>query len=124
MVQFIDDKPSRRLRQPDRRHHLRRVSRSSLPKGRNTIILPWVDMPGDVRAINDGHGIRTGNTVAIHGQLYGIKPTAVLYPISGHGFMLLDRGAYKALGYYNDLGVTDLAEKELDLASITPQSRQ
>ena len=28
------------------------------------------------------------------------------------------------LGYYNELGVTDLAEEQLDFASITHQSRE
>ena len=81
-------------------------------------------MANDVRAINDGQGINVGNTASIHGRLYGIKPTALLYPISGDGFILIDRGAYIALGYYNDLGVTDLAEERLDQARITQQSRQ
>lgn len=123
MVQFIDGVPSRRIRQPNRRHFLAHVNRRSKPKRRNTIIFPWVDVAGDVRAINDGLGVRVGNEVTVNGRTYGIEPTATLYPITGPGFVLLDRGAYKALGYYNDFGVTDLAETRLDQANISAQSR-
>jgi len=93
---------------------------------RNATLLfnPWVDVAGDVRDINGGHGIRSGNTVSVNGRLYGIKPSAVLYPLSGPGFIPLDCGAYKALGYYNDYGITDLAEEKLNQASITSQSRE
>lgn len=124
MVQFIDGKPSRRLRRPNRRHFLIHVGVLSTPKQRNTIIRPWVDVTIDVRAINDGRGIRAGNTVTINERTYGIEPNATLYPISGSGFVLLDRGAYKALGYYNDFGVTDLAEEEMNRALISIQSRE
>ena len=124
MVQFIDGKPSRPLRRPNRRHFLRRVSPSNPPKHQNTVILPKVDVAVDVRAINAGRGVRHGNTVSIHGRLYEIKPTGLLYPISGDGFVQLNRGAYKALGYYNECGVTDLAEEKMDQARITPQSRE
>lgn len=124
MVQFIDGKPSRPLRRPSRRHFLVHVNRASKPKERNTVIYPWVDLTGDVRAINDGLGIRVGNTVSVNGRTYGIEPTATLYPISGRGFAFLDRGSYKALGYYNDLGITDLAEEEMSRALISPQSRE
>ncbi|MEX1157957.1 MAG: hypothetical protein WEC79_03380, partial [Thermomicrobiales bacterium] len=98
MAQFIDGKPSRPLRRPDRRHYLRRISTSSMAKERNTVILPSVDVDSDVRAINEGRGIREGNTIHVNGRLYGIKPTAVLHPISVTGFVSLDRGAYKAVG--------------------------
>jgi hypothetical protein len=124
VVQFIDGKPSRPLRRPRRRHFLVHVNRRSKPKRRNTVIRPWVDVTGDVRAINDGLGVRMGNTVTVHGRTYGIEPTATLYPISGPGFEFLDRGSYIALGFYNDLGVTDLAEFRLDQARITTQSRE
>jgi hypothetical protein len=33
-----------------------------------------------------------------------------LYPISGDGLFKLDRGAYKALGVFNDFGQTDKAK--------------
>lgn len=124
MVQFIDGKPSRLLRRPRRRHFLVHVNRRSKPKRRNTVIRPWVDVNGDVRSINNGHGIRMGNTVTVNGRTYGIEPTATLYPISGPGFVFLDRGSYIALGFYNELGVTDLAEIRMDQARITPQSRE
>jgi hypothetical protein len=65
-----------------------------------------------------------GNTVTVNGRTYGIEPTATLYPISGPGFVFLDRGSYIALGFYNELGVTDLAEIRMDQARITPQSRE
>lgn len=95
-----------------------------MPKQRNTVIRSWVDVASDVRAINDGRGIRAGNMVTINERTYGIKPNATLYPISGLGFVLLDRGAYKALGYYNDFGITDLAEEEMNRALISTQSRE
>jgi len=124
VVQFIDGKPSRRLRRPNRRHYLRHITTSSLSKGRNTVIFDWVDVPGDVDAINAGQGVRVGNTVSINERVYGMKPTGLLYPISGNGFVFLDRGAYSALGYYNEFGVTDLAEQRMDRSRITTQSRE
>ena len=124
MVQFIGGKPSRPLRRPNRRHFLINVGVSSRPKRQNTVIRSWVDVASDVRAINDGHGIRAGNTVTLNQRTYGIKPNATLYPISGPGFVFLDRGAYKALGYYNDFGVSELAEEEMNRALISTQSRE
>jgi hypothetical protein len=124
VVQFIDGKPSRPLRRPNRRHFQIHVGVKSTPKERNTIIQPWVDVTSDVWAINAGRGIRIGNTVTIDRRTYGIEPTATLYPISGPGFVSLDRGAYKALGYYNDYGFTDFAETEMDRNLISSQSRE
>ncbi|HEX5164822.1 MAG TPA: hypothetical protein VFV93_05455 [Thermomicrobiales bacterium] len=124
MVQFIDDKPSRRLRRPHRRHFLVHVSRASKPKARNTVIYPWVDVTGDVRDINEGLGVRIGNTVSVNGRTYGIEPSTTLYPIAGPGFAFLDRGSYKALGYYNEIGITDLAEEAMDRTLISSQSRE
>lgn len=93
------------FRPPNKRHYLRQVKQNSTAKPKNTIIEPRVDVAADVRAINAGQAQRVGDTYIINGRTYGVKD-GTLYPITGDGFHLLSRMAYKALGIFNTFGNT------------------
>jgi hypothetical protein len=47
-----------------------------------------------------------------------------LYPISGEGFHQLSRGAFKALGVYNQFGDSAQAAEILDRMGATPADRE
>ena len=47
-----------------------------------------------------------------------------LYPTSGEGLYQLGRGAYVALGWYNQAGLTAAAEAELDHNQIIESERE
>lgn len=113
----------RSLRPPNRRHFLTRVTQKSLRKRRNTVIEPWVDVRGDVEAINAGQAIRRGNTYTIHDRTYGVEPNGTLYPISGVGLIQLGQPAYSALGIYNSFGETARAEQILDRMGVSEADR-
>jgi hypothetical protein len=78
------------------------------------VIEPWVDVASDVAAINAGQAHREGNTLEINDRIYGVEPNGALYPISGRGFIELNRQAYKGLGVYNQFGNTRRAAEILD----------
>lgn len=83
----------------------------------------WVDMRADIDAINRGDATRDGNRFSINGRLYVSKGDGGSFPVSGPGVHQLGRGAFKALGVYNELGMTDAAERQLDLQGIGPDER-
>lgn len=124
MVRFDGNRPLDPLRPPARRHYLRLITPRSRVRSRNTVILPDVDVAFDVRAINAGEAVRTGESLTIHGRRYWIDQPDTLYPIEGDGFVPASRGAYKAIGIYNQYGLTVEAEGRLDLSRITTDSRQ
>ena len=113
------DKP---LRPPARRHLISKVTQKTPAKQANTVIDPWVDVAGDVAAVNAGRGTRVGNTVVVNERSYGVHD-GTLYPIAGPGFHRLDRGAYKALGVYNAFGDSPRAAEILDMMGIGNDQR-
>ncbi|NEP09727.1 MAG: hypothetical protein F6K14_05785 [Symploca sp. SIO2C1] len=84
---------------------------------------PFVDISNDVSAINAGRATRQGNNFIINGRTYG-SHDGILFPISGPGFHQLDRGAFKALGVYNQFGDTSRATEILDNMAISSEQRQ
>ena len=46
-----------------------------------------------------------------------------VYPISGEGFVTLDRGGYKAVGVYKKFGETPQAETILNNMGISAETR-
>jgi len=97
--------PKQPLRSPSRRHTATGVTQGTTTKEVNTVIKPGVDVAGDVAAINKGLAKRVGNTFEINGRVYGFQE-GHLFPISGNGFVQLNRGAFKALGVFNKFGNT------------------
>jgi hypothetical protein len=124
MVKFDGNRPLELLRPPARRHFLKLITPRSRIRPRNTIILPRVDVASDVRAINAGEAIRTGETLSINGRRYWIDQPNTLYPIDGDGFVPAARGTYKAIGVYNQYGLSVEAERRLDHSRIIAESRQ
>ena len=80
----------------------------------NTVAMPWVDFGEDLEAILSGHAIRDGNRFVVNGREYLLEGGGRLCPTVGEGLYQLGRGAYRALGWYNALGLTGLAETQLD----------
>lgn len=120
-----DETPTadQKLRAPARRHYLNKVDQGTLAKDVNTVIEPRVNVAVDVAAINNGVATRIGGNFLINGRTYGVH-NGTLYPISGTGFYTLDRGAFKALGVYNQFGNTPRAAEILDKMGISDNTRQ
>jgi hypothetical protein len=100
-------------RSPDRRHFGHRITTRSRAKGKNTLIDKTVDVDADVAAINAGRASRdaaTGNWV-VNGRTYGMHENGTVFPVRGPGFHDASRGAFKALGAYNEFGGATAAAK-------------
>ncbi len=111
------------LRPPAQRHFVRKVTQRTVAKDKNTVIASGVDIAGDVAAINAGRVPREGNTFTLSSRTYGVENNTTLFPISGPGLQLLDRGAFKALGVYNKFGDTPRAAEILDNMGISIEQR-
>lgn len=85
--------------------------------------MPWVNFGQDLAAILAGHAVRNGNRFRVNGREYMLEGGGRLYPVSGDGLVQLGRGAYQALGLYNDIGLTEMAETQLDLAKVREDER-
>lgn len=99
------------LRDRHRIEHVRRRTPTRSPI--TSVVEPWVDLVADTRAINDGLAVRAGNTFSVNGRTYGVKSLRAgsrLYPVSGNGVHRLSRNEFKALGVYNDLGISPRVE--------------
>lgn len=107
---------------PASRHFYSKITQGSVAKDLNTVIMPGTDVSADVSAINAGKAAKVGDTFSINGRTYGIHD-GTLYPISGDGFVTLDRGAYKALGVYKKFGVGTKAETILNNMGVTVETR-
>jgi hypothetical protein len=110
------------LREPAQRHYAARVRQKTVAKNKNTVIEPGVDVRGDVAAINAGRAQRIRGEYHVNGRVYG-EHDGTLYPIRGDGFHELDRGAFKALGIYNQFGETFRATEILDKMGIDQGAR-
>jgi len=112
-------------RVPDRRHFLARVGRRTPPNTAvNTVIMPRVDVMGDVEAIRAGRAIRTGNQFVVNNRTYVLEPGGRLFPRDGDGFYQLSCGAYRALALYNDPVPGVDVESMLDRDQISVEERE
>ena len=109
---------------PHERHLLTKVRQTTVRKARNSVIAPWVNVRGDIDAINRGEAERHGGVFTVNGRTYGVDPNGTAFPMFGPGIHELDRGAYRALGVYNQFGLAPRAEQVLDLERITPEQRR
>jgi hypothetical protein len=114
--------PSGSLKPPHWRHSIDQVRlwpRKVTPI--NTVIEPWVDVQADVDAINRGLAERLGETYTIHRRTYGFYQNR-LFPMSGPGFIQLNRSEYRMLGIYNTYGDTAAARREIGyMRGVTQQ---
>lgn len=115
--------PPHTARKPHPRHRLARVTQTTTAKPMNSVIEPWVDINEDVAAINRGEAQRQGETYTVHGRTYRLKPSGTLYPVSGVGIHPLRRGAFNALGVYNQFGLSPRAEELLDTMKVNKSER-
>jgi hypothetical protein len=125
MRPVMGGQPIEPQRGPASRHYIRNVRQNSYVRDRNTVIEPWVDIDADVGAILVGNAARAGDTFEFDGRRWGVESNGTLYPISGPGFIRLDRESYRALGVYNTFGDTPQAAAILDrMHNQTPASRR
>jgi len=68
-------------------------------KEKNTLYESWVDVAADIRAINAGEAIYDPATqqATINGRIYGIHENGTSFPVSGPGFIPVDRRVAKVL---------------------------
>lgn len=111
------------LKAPNTRHYADKVTQGSLAKDKNTVVdRSVVDLNADVTAIRAGQAQKVGDNFIINDRVYGAHD-GTLYPISGPGLYLLDRGGYKALGVLNKFGNSPRADEILRSMKIDDQAR-
>lgn len=116
------------VRPPAGRHYAQQVDQRTLARDTNSVIEPRVDVKADIAAMKEGHA-QMGRTASgevsytVNGRTYGVHPNGTLYPLRGDGIHTLDRGAFKALGVYNQFGNTPRAAQILDSMRIGPAER-
>jgi hypothetical protein len=114
-----------RIRVPESRHRASRVGlRSQVHGDVNTVAMPWVDFGEDLAAILAGRAIRNGNHFLVNSREYVLEGEGRLCPIVGEGFIPLGRGSYRALGMYNEWGLTEFAEARVNRARIREDERE
>ncbi|WP_443660473.1 hypothetical protein [Clostridium algidicarnis] len=79
-----------------RRHNLNFISKKSVAKDKNTIIMPSVDVHKDIEDIRKGLFKKIDDNFEVNGRVYG-KHDGRFYPISGEHFITLNRNEYKLL---------------------------
>jgi hypothetical protein len=112
------------LKKPAPRHTLKKVTQGSVAKDLNTVIEPRVNVADDVQAVAEGKAVpgRTADgipTYTVNGRTYGVEASGTLFPMSGDGFILLNRNAYKVLGIFNKFGNTPRALEIIELQRPT-----
>ncbi|MFB9660381.1 hypothetical protein ACFQS3_11490 [Glycomyces mayteni] len=82
-----------------RRHRLARIDRKSRIRPDNTVILPGVDVEGDLDAIRTGKASWNDKTgrYELNGRIWGVHGNGTVFPVSGTGFEQLTREQFKAL---------------------------
>jgi hypothetical protein len=118
------ERQAARMRVPEPRHRAARVNMRSKPQDLNTVAMPWVSFEEDRVAILAGQAVRQGNRFVVHSREYVLEGGGRLMPVAGPGLVQLGRGAYRALGLYNTLGLTEEAERQLDLELIVESERE
>jgi hypothetical protein len=119
----------KKVKAPADRHYFRNVVEGAYVDEKNTIIASSVDVNADVVAIQAGQAeagnVSGAKTFTINGRTYGAHEDGRLYPMTGAGFTLVDRGTFKAIGVYKKFGVdTPRAEEILDRMKMTPDQRK
>lgn len=79
-----------------KRHRLESIGKKSLVKDINTVILPQVDYHKDIENIKEGMYNKVKEGYEINGRIYA-HHDGIFYPVSGNGFVTLDRNEYKLL---------------------------
>ena len=101
-VTGIRQKPHLVVRRPASRHFLTQIGKNSQsrPGDRNTVILPSLDITGDIDAINRGDAYvdKERATAWVNHRLWGFHTdSGTAYPIHGEGLVSLEQNVYSAL---------------------------
>ena len=103
---------------PAGRHYLNRLKLNTHRKAKNTVILPGTDVEADLQSIREGRAMQDGPYYVVGDRYYELHEGGKLYPVQGPGFVLLDRGSFRALCILNGLGNTPEAQRMLDNEGI------
>ncbi|WP_229207273.1 hypothetical protein [Duganella sp. Root336D2] len=97
---------------PDKRHHFDKIDMKSVTKEANTVIHPSMrqNVIDDMATIRKRLGDHDGDFVTVNGRTYS-HHSGTVYPVSGEGFVTLDRVEFNAFKVYKTHGDTDLAAK-------------
>lgn len=79
-----------------KRHRLESIGKKSLAKDTNTVILPQVDYHKDIEDIKEGMYNKVKEGYEINGRIYAYHGDR-FYPVSGEGFVTLNRHEYQIL---------------------------
>ncbi|WP_112141140.1 hypothetical protein [Glycomyces dulcitolivorans] len=85
---------------PNKRHNLNQIRPNNPAKNENTIVLPGTDVAGDIADIKAGNATWNPDTqrYEVNGRIYGMEmPSGTLFPVSGDGFVNLNRAEYQVL---------------------------
>jgi hypothetical protein len=85
---------------PNARHFLNKIRGNSQAKEENTVILPGVDVAGDIADIQAGNAVWNPETNAyeVNGRTYEMHTdTGTVYPTGGEGVVDLNRAEYQML---------------------------
>ncbi len=78
--------PPRRVTPPNKdRHRIARIDQRTRARATTSVVESWVDLAGDVAAINRGEAIRQGETYYINGRTHRVKANGAAFPVSGDG---------------------------------------
>ncbi|MCP3162310.1 hypothetical protein [Myxococcus qinghaiensis] len=124
---WAGDMPAKPLKAPNVRHFIRKVDQGSTAKEKNSVLETRVNVSRDVKEINEGKA-KKGNesgvmTWTLNGRTYG-DHSGTLYPIRGAGVHELNRGAFRALGLYNEFKDTPRAREYMDKMKIPDADRK
>ncbi|GEN08211.1 hypothetical protein SAMN05443572_106364 [Myxococcus fulvus] len=127
MPAWAGDMPAKPLKKPADRHSIRKVHQKSYVREDNSVVESRVNINRDVQDINEGKA-KKGNesgvqTWTINRRTYG-SHDGTLYPMRGDGIHELNRGAFKALGIYNEMKDTPRAKEVLDKMKVPEADRK
>jgi hypothetical protein len=107
--------PKRPVLAPADRHYINRISKRTTASERTTLIVPGVDISGDLEAIRNGHALKDGEYYTVNGRTWFHEENGRVFPVTGEGFIgPVGRGvmyALQALGRYN--GVNAQSDNEI-----------
>lgn len=97
--------PQRLVLPPADRHYISRLSKRTTASERTTLIVPGVDVRGDLEAIRNGLAVKNGEYYTVNGRTWFHEENGRVFPVTGEGFIgPVGRSvmyALKALGRYN-----------------------
>ncbi|MFY1825037.1 hypothetical protein ACN47A_03925 [Myxococcus fulvus] len=119
----MSDLPEKPLKKPAERHSTRKVSPKSFIREDDSVVESRVNISRDVQDINEGKA-KKGNESGVQTWTINRRTHGSLHPMRGDGIHELNRGAFKALGIYNEMKDTPRAKEVLDKMKVPEADRK